>query len=291
MRNAIKYYYGIDIEDLRYEDGYYVFEKYLLVPKIRELDLKLYEYISKMNIYNYKIVLNKENKHVTEINNSQYILLERINNYQLTDDNLINNTVLIGKQKINWDILWEEKLDYYEDFLRTVPSKRIKETFIYYNGLTENAIKFYKEIKSEHPVFLSHLRLNKIDYLNPVNCIVDYRARDIAEYIKTCFFNDDINKLNLRYILSNLDKTDILILYSRLLYPSYYYDCCEKISNGYDEQILELYINKIDEYEIFLKELYFDIKDKFYIPMIDWIIKKDLSYDKSIVHPYQMIED
>ena len=25
--------------------------------------------------------------------------------------------------------------------------------------------------------------------------------------------------------------------------------------------------------------------------MIDWIIKKDLSYDKSIVHPYQMIED
>ena len=120
---------------------------------------------------------------------------------------------------------------------------------------------------------------------------LDCSLSDIAEYIKTCFFNDDINKLNLRYILSNLDKTDILILYSRLLYPSYYYDCCEKISNGYDEQILELYINKIDEYETFLKELYFDIKDKFYIPMIDWIIKKDLSYDKSIVHPYQMIED
>lgn len=291
MRNTIEYYYDIEVDDLIYKDGKYIFKKYLLVPIVREIDLNLYKYVYSFNRCNYKIVMNVDKEYVTNIKNIKYILLERINSYTLNIDNILNNSIPLGTKEIHWDKLWEEKLDYYENYLKSIPCNKLKESFVYYSGLTENAIKFYKEIKKEYHVFLSHLRLNEMDYLNPVNLIVDYRARDVAEYIKLKFFNDEVNDIDFNFIFNNLNEIDILILYARLLYPSYYYDCYEKICNGSEDKCLEIYINKIADYERLLMDLYFKIKKIINIPKIGWIIKKDLSLDKPIIRPYQMKED
>lgn len=274
MRNAIEYYYDIEVDDLSFEEGKYFFQKYILVPKVREFDLNLYKYISNLNVYNFRVVINKENNYVTSINGLDYILLERRNNYQLNISNLLNNLIPLGKQEIPWDRLWEEKLDYYEDYLKTISSTKLKESFVYYSGLTENAIKFYKEVKREHEVYLSHLRLTEMEYLNPINCIVDYKVRDIGEYIKYIFFADEIENINFDYLFNNLNEMDLFILYARLLYPSYYYDCYEKITNGTDDNILDMYISRIEEYEVFLKNIYFKMKMRINLPKIEWIIKK-----------------
>ena len=100
-----------------------------------------------------------------------------------------------------------------------------------------------------------------------------------------------VNNKNHEFILENLESDELLLLFARMLYPSYYYDCYEKINNGENDEILDVYINKIEDYELLLYNIYNKIKAKTNIPRIDWIIKKDLSNDKSIVHPYQMIAD
>lgn len=291
MRNAIEYYYNIEVDNLKQVEGRYLFDNYILVPKQRELDLELYNYVINLNISNYIIIKNSKDEYLTVINNNYYILLEKINDYKLNLINLLNNKVLLGNQEIPWDEIWSEKLDYYELYLKTFTSSKLIQSNIYYSGLTENAIKFYKEIKKKYPIYLSHLRLNEKDYLNPINFIVDYKSRDIAEYLKYVFFYQGNSLINLELILDNLTQEELLLFFARMLYPSYYYDCYEKINNGENDEILDVYINKIDDYELLLYNIYNKIKAKTNISRIDWIIKKDLSNDKSIVHPYQMIVD
>lgn len=291
MRNAIEYYYKIEADSLKNVAGRYFFNNYILIPKQREFDLKLYNYVINLNISNYRIIKNIKGEYTTTINNNYYVLLEKINDYKLNLLSLLNNNILLGKREIPWDIMWEEKLDYYEFYLKTFTSNKLIQSYIYYSGLTENAIKFYKEIKKEYPVYLSHLRLNEMDYLNPINFVVDYKPRDIAEYAKHIFFDRPDLPINLEFILENLESDELLLLFARMLYPSYYYDCYEKINNGANDEILDVYINKIEDYELLLYNIYNKIKAKTNIPRIDWIIKKDLSNDKSIVHPYQMIAD
>ena len=66
------------------------------------------------------------------------------------------------------------------------------------------------------------------------------------------------------------------MLYARLLYPSYYFDIYEEImNNGEDEEALIPIINKINDYELFLKEAYYEISKYTNLERIDWILKED----------------
>ena len=65
--------------------------------------------------------------------------------------------------------------------------------------------------------------------------------------------------------------------YGRLLYPSYFFDLYDEIINdNLQEDIINRIIIKNKDYEIFLKEIYFYIVNKYnkYIPEIDWLIKR-----------------
>ena len=67
------------------------------------------------------------------------------------------------------------------------------------------------------------------------------------------------------------------MLYARLLYPTYYFDAYEDIiNNNGDENKLISIVNKINEYELFLKKAYFEISKYTNLERIDWIIKKEL---------------
>ena len=65
------------------------------------------------------------------------------------------------------------------------------------------------------------------------------------------------------------------MLYGRLLYPTYYFDIYEKIMNeNYSEDKLLDIIKKVDEYELFLKNVYYHIQKYSPIEGIEWIINK-----------------
>ena len=112
-----------------------------------------------------------------------------------------------------------------------------------------------------------------------MNFVCDYRVRDAAEYIKSTFFNEDnAYELVEEYLKNNLlSYKEALLFYGRLLYPSYFFDIYDDIvNNNLEENLIEKIINKSDEYEIFLLNVYYLLSKIFnqYIPAVDWIIKR-----------------
>ena len=112
------------------------------------------------------------------------------------------------------------------------------------------------------------------DGTGQVNPAVDYKTRDIAEYIKYSFFYKEKSITDIiNYLKSiNLKSIDYLLLYIRLLYPSYYFDLYEEIINNGES---ENKINKIIElriiYEKLLYEVYLYIKNKTNVLSISWL--------------------
>lgn len=291
MRNTIQYYYGIEVDNLTYHNYKYYFDDYIFLEIYKDLDIDLYNYLNSIHLNNYEIIMNKDNNYQTIIDKKTYVLLKKNKFYRLLNfNNLEQNTVLIkNKQLIEWDKMWEEKVDYYEKHIKTLNSNKVKQSFHYYIGLTENAISMYKMFKQTENVYLSHNRLStKEDYLNPTNYIIDYRVRDVAEYVKKLVFDKKLVLNDLFYYLYNNQYTEYeyILLYIRLLYPSYYFDAYEAIVKGEEDFILDKYISEINNYEMFLNEIYLYLKRIVNIPKIEWLNKKDSSSDKSRIHPY-----
>ena len=64
------------------------------------------------------------------------------------------------------------------------------------------------------------------------------------------------------------------MLYARLFYPSYYFDYHEKIINqNTSENVLLPILDRVDEYETFLKDAWYLIHGFVPIEPILWILK------------------
>lgn len=279
MKNAIRYYYQLEIEDINYKESRYFFDEYTLVEHRKDIDLSLYQYLNQNKVPNYEIIWNKDNNYITSIEGKNYILLKKNRETPISFEMLEKFYMPINKKEtIAWHELWINKIDYYEKHILTLSSKKLKESFSYYSGLTENAISFYQLIKKDSDLFISHSKLSATDdFLNPLNFTIDYKARDVAEYTKYLFINDElnINDLFLYFQSNNFNEQDLLLFYARLLYPSYYFDCYDVIGRGGSDDCLDNIINKVDSYEILLRDIYFYIKQYINIPKIDWIVNKN----------------
>jgi len=66
------------------------------------------------------------------------------------------------------------------------------------------------------------------------------------------------------------------MLYARLIYPTYYFDIYEDIMSGKkDEDDLIPIIDKVDDYEMFLKNAYYEISKYAPIDRIEWLLQKN----------------
>ena len=114
--------------------------------------------------------------------------------------------------------------------------------------------------------------------MNPLLFIFDLQVRDIAEYIKSTFFQDEVDaRIELNAFLNMERKTryEYQMFYARMLYPSYYFDIYEQIMNNQEEeQKLIKIIEKNQQYEAFLNEIYIKICKIIEIDKIEWINKK-----------------
>lgn len=289
MKNYINYYYNLSVSDLRKRDNKYFFEidnfKYEFSPYQQNIEalLKTYLTIISSNRYTHEIIYNKDNSIFTLYENVPYVLIKK--NYTSSESidlkTITNYDIALNiNYTLNWKNLWQQKMDYYEYQVKEIGSryKNIKESFPYYLGLSELAISIINFINiREVSPYISHKRIIYKEtydtFLNPLNIIVDTRVRDIAEYLKINCIYGNLNIIEvLQYIdVLNLNKSEALLLLSRLIYPSYYFDIYDRIIKGeIDNTKIDFYIEKNVCYETFLKSLYKRLKFKYNIPIIDW---------------------
>lgn len=308
MEQFLKYFYDIYIDNIYKKDNKYYFYKdnslfcvtknYRLLEELKDILGICYEMQSRFPVS--QIVFNKFGQISSDYDNNNYILL-KINTSMSSDITIndiikINNSLFLNKDKKelyrnNWAKLWESKVDYFEYQIKELGrnKKIILNSFSYYIGLAENAIsianicELYNKDNMNEKVVLSHRRINypcmEYEFYNPLEYIFDIQVRDISEYLKSMFFYTDRNhtiKELKNYLLSTrLSNYEANMLYARLLYPTYYFDIYEKVIEDLKEEseLLDI-INKVDEYELFLKEAYFELSRMHKIEQINWIINK-----------------
>ena len=294
MENFILYYYNIKASNIVMGDNYYYFFNdnnmyYFCNTNRLENDLNNL-YIYNINRRYHVLLRNRFNNYITIYNDKNYILF-RVNT--LLDDNinfkdmLHEKRTIVNKGKNVWKYIWQNKIDYMEEQMGELGIGKdiLINSFSYYIGLGENAISYLDNLVNDsknislvhHRIFYPNIPIN---YYNTLSLIEDYDVRDYAEYIKIYFFNsDNYNPLNdIKSLLSDDRYTysDFVLLYARLLYPTYYFDLFSQFiaDDIYDDKKIINIMNKQNEYELFLKDCYYEVKNKYNIPEIPWIIKR-----------------
>lgn len=303
MNNFIEYFYGIKADKILYNHKYYsftyngyIYRLYIYEDNDRYDSIKsLYNMNQKLvtNTLMSEIIMNRDSQIISFYNGISYILIKIFVNINksisLSEISFISNSLYQDNPNINWGILWSNKIDYLEELVNENGKKYplIVDSFNYFVGMCENAISYFNSItlddKYKFSVCHKVIKHNdKVDVLyNPLNIIFDYRVRDVAEYIKNSFFNHNYNIFNELVVYlndNNLSLTEVKILISRLLYPSFYFEMYEDILiDNKEEKIILDIISKIGEYEQYLYNIITFFKIHYNVEEIEWLKYRSLS--------------
>lgn len=304
MKNAIEYYYNLKPKEINNYHNYYYFyyNNYLYVlflynDEISKLNniYNLATYLNNINIPTHQIIINNKNDIISIIDDKYYILYKiLINNYNkqidIKDINYLTNIIINNNFNTNWDILWSNKIDYLEYQINQSGKKYplIVESFSYFVGLSENAISYFKNTILDIPKsndatgVITHKKIDINNTLfnlyDPINIVIDYKIRDIAEYIKISFFKDNFNifkQLNYYFSHNQLSIYLVRLLFARILYPSFYFNLYDEILTNKKEETEILKITKrISDYENYLYQIYLHLFKLYQIPEVEWLKKR-----------------
>ena len=302
MKNIINYFYNLNITELTNKDNIYSFYDndelyhfYIYNNNIKNLDLtKDIDDSLKKDTLIHEIIINKDNSIITYYNNIPYILCKiniNINKpITLGEINYLASKVISTNSKItyhSWQDLWSIKMDYLEKVINENGKKYpiIVDSFNYFVGMAENAISYYNNLSNKevdnNSLVISHRIININDTVyaiyDPVNIIIDHKARDIAEYIKYSFFSDNTNifkELNVYFKYNYYTKDDVVMLLARVLYPSFYFNMYEDIMiNSKEEKIITNITSKLDKYELYLAKVFKYFNNFYNLPVPEWLNK------------------
>ena len=302
MKNIINYFYNLNITELTNKDNIYSFYDndelyhfYIYNNNIKNLDLtKDIDDSLKKDTLIHEIIINKDNSIITYYNNIPYILCKiniNINKpITLGEINYLSSKVISTNSKItyhSWKDLWSIKMDYLEKVINENGKKYpiIVDSFNYFVGMAENAISYYNNLSNKevdnNSLVISHriININATVYAiyDPVNIIIDHKARDIAEYIKYSFFSDNTNifkELNVYFKYNYYTKDDVVMLLARVLYPSFYFNMYEDIMiNSKEEKIITNITSKLDKYELYLARVFKYFNNFYNLPIPEWLNK------------------
>lgn len=299
MKNTIMYYYKL-IDPTIYKknnkiyvktkNNVYIFEKVYKEKNIIEIfnlpkNGKYYQFVP--NIFNHIITPYKNEKYVLlKLNqtNKKDILTEIIQTPQHT----IPQNIHLDINHSDWKTLWSQKNDYLEYQMKHIYGKYplIDESFDYFLGMAETAINYleYNRInsrKKQEYITICHRRINDKDFYNPLEIVLDYKERDIGEYIKYLFINNKYNNKELEKIIDQLRyyNIDEYRLFARILYPSYYFDIYDRvINNEVSETEIKKIVNRIEEYENYIFKIFTYLSKNTQMPSIEWIKKRPENY-------------
>lgn len=301
MKNALIYNFNIYVDELTKlnDDYYFRFQNTDFVVSLynRNIDeimsiYKLNIYMLKNNVPTYQIILTKDNNILFMYENLYYILMiiPNLKNRLITFDDIVRfNYIFDDKDmfkidKSNWAYYWENKIDYIEDQCSYLNNKYsfINSSFDYFLGLWENGISYfnYNNLGTKSIKCICHKRVS-LDtdlyyFFNPLNLLIDYKERDYGEFLKSYVYSKNwtINELDDIFDKINLNREDVMILITRILFPSYYFDLYEDIilDSKREDEVLK----KINCKNIISLLKYIFNKYKFYnIPLIEWIKKEE----------------
>ena len=299
MNNFIEYFYNIKASKIENRNNYYSFyylnNLYRLYIYNDNINNNIY-YLDKNMLENSlisEIILNKDSSMISSYEGIDYVLL-KINcnpdkNITLEEINYLSNIMTRNDLKINYGILWSNKIDYLEELIYENGKKYpiVVDSFNYFVGLAENAISYYNNIYevNSNPIFyISHKIIkpnDKVDTIyNPFNITFDYKVRDVAEYIKNSFWNgntDIFMELDNYLSYEYLSIYDVKLLIARVLYPSFYFDTYEDIFiNNKDEKIINIYIAKLNEYQEYLAYIIDYFRKLYPIDEVLWLKKNNI---------------
>lgn len=289
MRNVLKYFYNIVIDEINEYEDYgiiksndqiYIFKKYI---QNEEETKYIVNILFNNHIPIHTIIINNQDSMLTKYNQDNYILL-LLNE---TSTNLESDffMIIVPNKENNINELWSQKLDYYMQQIRELAlgKELLINTFNYYIGLAENAVSVYNRainMAGNVQYAISHRRITipnyTINYLDPTNMLIDIRVRDIAEYTKAKFFNGNMTTKELMELIIkyNFNDKELNILYARLLYPTYYFDLFEdNILGEEDEDRILYYVERRRDYEIFLYDIYMMLRNQHQVFEIEWLKK------------------
>ena len=302
MKNVINNFYKLFPSELYSIDNGFRF----FVKDYEYLFLAYYESVENLRVladvsnklYYKKVYVNT---FVPTVGGSLYVdvdglnyVLFRINSavkdcYCLSDVSKFNyslNSYDYNLKIVPWFQVWSDKVDLLENAMADLNKEYplLQEVFPYYVGMAENAISCCKNVVESGDgllVTINHNRVgiqNTFEYLyNPLTFTFDYDVRDIAEYIKNKFLFHSLDFAEVESLFENhkFSKSSLILLFSRLMYPSYFFDLCKLIlEEEKDECVLEKLILKSEAYEDLLNDIYFLIKKLYDVPKIDWLIRK-----------------
>lgn len=292
IKSLIEYYYNINITDLYKKNRNYKFEYnnneylFLLLTRYKKEIVEINNLIVDNDNYD-QIIHNINNDLTTVVNNQHYIMIRKTTKCNEIENEIKHSTSIylptIFFQTIdrsNWIFLWSKKIDYIEYQQKHLEKEYVflKNSVNYYIGMGENAIEYiyntYKMYSNCNDLVISHKRIKKNDFNNPLNLIVDHKGRDVAEYLKYLFFTENYDYLKIKKIITslNLNQFSLQLLYGRLLFPTYYFDEYDRIINKENNEhtILNI-LKKINEYEDFLSNIYLILNQYSKIQKINWL--------------------
>ena len=292
IKQYIEYYYNFKNINISKIKDYYKLNyrniNYLFMPLTRyPIEILQINKIINNDVNYDNIVVNIKNQLITYIDGKNYILVhlsENIDNnlYAMIEKSKIvylPNEMIDKIIKTNWDILWSKKIDYIEYQLNNLDNDTITFNSVwYYIGMAENAISYLNEalsLSSNHRLYVSHKRIKEQFLNNPLNLIVDYRSRDISEYLKYIFLKKKYDYIEIKKKLEKLNLDEFLcrMIYGRLFFVTFYFDTFDAIMNDNigDRNLLKNIINRADEYEDYINNIYDILTQIKKIPRIGWV--------------------
>lgn len=301
MKNNIIYYYNIEVSNLVKNGNYYSFyfngDRYEFNIYTRDFKeendiLKLNKFMVENNILVHEIIPNKNGNIVSVVDNVPYVLYKVYINKdkKITLDELtfMSQYDVVGVDSLKrneWDTLWGTRIDYLEYQINQMGKKYpiLVDSFSYFVGMAENAISYVKntiiETKKEEldKDVISHSKV--YDSINsiydPLNIIIDYKSRDVSEYIKASFFLNNkkiFEELDIYFSKNYYSFYGIRLLFGRVVYPSFYFDLYDNVilGNVKESEVLNI-TSRTVEYEAYLREIYYYLRKFYNIPMIDWL--------------------
>lgn len=304
MRNVINYYYQMNVYNIHLVHGIYYFtsqnDSYLFVPYDKNIEFfpaiyALNQELIRINPYYYEIILNIEGLPYIYVNQKCYCLLksssvihDSMSFYDLPLTRVSVSSKFSSLIRFPWTSFWMKKLDYFEEVLEHFDKElqQLLPIFLYYMGLGENAISYIQYVldsvskERQDELVVSHHRIDVhmsvSELYNPLNLVLDYPARDVSEYLKSLFYSNEYDFTVIEeYIHSlNFSTFGYSLLFGRMLYPSFFFDICDAVSQERAEleKILVLGERR-EEYQLYLKEIYYIIRKKADIEEVRWILR------------------
>lgn len=279
MENVISYYYNLIVDKSKLINNVLIIESdnsLFIAKNIHNIE-SFEEIINNINNYYYYPLLNKEGKYYFEYNNLKYALFKADNPSLLIGENLLLLPVF-SSINIDYSVIWENNIDYFIKKITQMDRDSIEDVnyLNYYIGMSENAITINenaKKLPSTARYTISHFRINypnySLYYKDPTELLIDYISRDIAEYTKSKFFFEEMTVDELIGLINkySLNDKEVMLMFARLMYPSYYFDAISE--KNIDKQ--EIINKKREKYEKFLYNAMKQIKTSNIYLNVDWL--------------------